>query len=98
MYRDLLGLPRKSLFYSSLRKSSLPQLLFQIARRSSFSSLSFRSFELGDIPRKRQQGAHSSLERKVFFLLSFASGPSQADQFLLIYSSFGYGTSVPTPQ
>ena len=34
----------------------------------------------------------------MFFLLSFASGPSQPDQCLLIYSSLGCGTSVPTPQ
>ena len=31
-------------------------------------------------------------------MLSFASGPSQPEQFLLIYSSLGYGTGVPTPR
>ena len=31
-------------------------------------------------------------------MLSFASGSSQPEQFLLIYSSLGYGTGVPTPR
>ena len=31
-------------------------------------------------------------------MLSFASGSSQPEQFLLIYSSLGFGTSVPMPQ
>ena len=41
MYRELLRLARKSLFYSSLRKSSPCWLLFQIGCRSSFSPLCF---------------------------------------------------------
>jgi len=54
-------------FLFFLEKSSPPWLLFQVGRRSSFSSLSFRSFVLGDIPRKRQQGAHSSWRGRCFF-------------------------------
>ena len=58
----------------------------------------FRSFILGSKPSHTCTGAHSSLERKVFFCAGSASGITPAVRFLLIYSSLGYGTGVPTPR
>ena len=96
MYRDLLCCLRKSLFLFLSRISSLSVFIRYLC--CSLFSHFVPSF-VSAYAALSGLGAPATLEREVFFTpIHFALHRPKQMRFLLIYSSLGYGTSVPTPR